>query len=233
MRKPENNISIHESFSVGALLALAGGFLDAYTYLSRGGVFANAQTGNMVLLGIRLAERNWGGAVRYLIPIIAFAAGVLLAEWIQSALKGRANVRWRQAVLLLEIALLAIIGFVPDGRWNWAVNVAVSFVCALQGEAFRTMHGLSYATTMCTGNLRSGTECLFLYFQTRNRLLLSNGMKYYAIIVVFIVGAVLGVFLTGWLAERAVWVPASLLAVVFSVLFQRSPEQPVPPQSRQ
>ncbi|MPM04413.1 hypothetical protein SDC9_50690 [bioreactor metagenome] len=233
MQQPENKIAIHESFSVGALLALTGGFLDAYTYLSRGGVFANAQTGNMVLLGIRLAERNWGGAVRYLIPIIAFAAGVLLAEWIQSALKGRANVRWRQAVLLLEIALLAIIGFMPDGSWNWAVNVAVSFVCALQVEAFRTMHGLSYATTMCTGNLRSGTECLFLYFQTKNKVLFSNGMKYYAIIVVFIVGAVLGVFLTGWLAERAVWVPAGLLVIVFSLLFQRTPEQPEPPQSQQ
>lgn len=233
MRQPENKISIHESFSVGALLALAGGFLDAYTYLSRGGVFANAQTGNMVLLGIRLAERNWGGAVRYLIPIIAFAAGVLLAEWIQAALKGRSSVRWRQAVLLLEIALLAVIGFAPDGSWNWAVNVAVSFVCALQVEAFRTMHGLSYATTMCTGNLRSGTECLFLYFRTRNRVLLSSGMKYYAIIVVFILGAVLGVFLTGWMAERAVWVPVCLLAVVFSLLFQREPMQTEPPQPRQ
>lgn len=228
MRQPENRISTHESFSVGALLALAGGFLDAYTYLSRGGVFANAQTGNMVLLGIRLAERNWSGAVRYLIPIIAFAAGVLLAEWIQSALKNRANIRWRQAVLLLEIALLIVIGFVPDGSWNWAVNVAVSFVCALQVEAFRTMHGLSYTTTMCTGNLRSGTESLFLYVQTRNRVLLSNGIKYYAIIVVFIVGAVFGVFLTGWMAERAVWVPAGLLAIVFSLLFQRAPEQSKP-----
>ena len=39
---------------MGALLAAAGGLLDAYTYLSRGGVFANAETGNMVLFGICL-----------------------------------------------------------------------------------------------------------------------------------------------------------------------------------
>ena len=32
-----------ESFRLGAVLALAGGFLDAYTYLVRGGVFANAR----------------------------------------------------------------------------------------------------------------------------------------------------------------------------------------------
>ena len=45
-----------ESFAAAALLALSGGLLDAYTYLCRGGVFANAQTGNMVLLAIRAAE---------------------------------------------------------------------------------------------------------------------------------------------------------------------------------
>ncbi|MEN6418736.1 MAG: YoaK family protein [Clostridiaceae bacterium] len=229
MRQPIQRIQRSESFPVGALLALAGGFLDAYTYLSRGGVFANAQTGNMVLLGIRLAERNWSGAARYLIPIFAFAAGVLLAEWIQHKLKHRTDVHWRQAVLLLEIMLLLVIGFVPDGDWNGAVNIAVSFVCALQVEAFRTMHGLAYATTMCTGNLRSGTESLFLYLQTKNRVLLQNGMKYYAIILIFILGAVLGVFLTGWLAERAVWIPAGLLLLVFLLLFQRAPEQPVSP----
>ncbi|MEN6594255.1 MAG: YoaK family protein [Clostridiaceae bacterium] len=219
-----NKISIHESFSVGALLALAGGFLDAYTYLSRGGVFANAQTGNMVLLGVRLAERDWSGAVRYLIPILAFAAGVLLAEWIQFVLKHQRIVHWRQVVLLIEILLLCAIGFVPDGDWNPYVNIAVSFVCALQVEAFRTMHGLSYATTMCTGNLRSGTECIFRYFQTKDRSLLSSGMKYYAIILIFILGAVLGVFLTGWIAERAVWVPGGMLVIAFLLLFQRSPE---------
>ena len=35
MRQPS------DTFAVAALLALAGGFLDAYTYLCRGGVFAN------------------------------------------------------------------------------------------------------------------------------------------------------------------------------------------------
>ena len=50
-----------ESFRLGAVLALTGGFLDAYTYLIRGGVFANAQTGNIVLLGVRLM-RGTGAA---------------------------------------------------------------------------------------------------------------------------------------------------------------------------
>ena len=67
-----------ESFAAAALLALSGGLLDAYTYLCRGGVFANAQTGNMVLLAIRAAEGKWQEAGRYLIPILAFAAGAMI-----------------------------------------------------------------------------------------------------------------------------------------------------------
>ena len=48
-----------ESYIVGILLAIAGGYLDVYTYICRGGVFANAQTGNIVLLGINVADQNW------------------------------------------------------------------------------------------------------------------------------------------------------------------------------
>ena len=33
---------ISESIEMGAIMALAGGFMDAYSYIGRGGVFANA-----------------------------------------------------------------------------------------------------------------------------------------------------------------------------------------------
>ena len=43
-------VQISESIELGILLALSGGFMDAYSYIGRGEVFANAQTGNMLLL---------------------------------------------------------------------------------------------------------------------------------------------------------------------------------------
>ncbi|MFR1827335.1 MAG: YoaK family protein [Lawsonibacter sp.] len=96
-----------ESFRLGAVLALTGGFLDAYTYLIRGGVFANAQTGNIVLLGVRLMEGDWGGAGHYLVPILAFAAGVLAAELIRGRFRGQA-LHWRQITVAAELLLLAV-----------------------------------------------------------------------------------------------------------------------------
>lgn len=68
----ESKRQMSDSLRVAMLLALAGGFLDAYTYVTRGGVFANAQTGNIVLFGINLFEGNFIAAKDYLVPIFAF-----------------------------------------------------------------------------------------------------------------------------------------------------------------
>ena len=47
--RPHGQMS--DSFLMSAFIILSGGLQDAYTYLCRGKVFANAQTGNIVLLG--------------------------------------------------------------------------------------------------------------------------------------------------------------------------------------
>ena len=102
MKKVKGQMS--ESLVLGLLLALAGGFFDAYTYLCRGGVFANAETGNIVLLGAHLAEGDLEKALRYLLPIVAFAFGVLSAELVKRRFKSRQNrdinIHWRQIVVL-------------------------------------------------------------------------------------------------------------------------------------
>ena len=65
-----------ESIELGIVLAASGGFMDAYSYIMRDHVFANAQTGNMLLLGVSISERNWPEVVRYLFPVLAFAASL-------------------------------------------------------------------------------------------------------------------------------------------------------------
>ena len=69
----EKCLQMSESFFLAAILAIVGGFLDAYSYLMRGHVFANAQTGNIVLFGVYLEKREFTQALYYLVPILAFA----------------------------------------------------------------------------------------------------------------------------------------------------------------
>nr|WP_295945649.1 YoaK family protein [uncultured Agathobaculum sp.] len=216
-----------ESMRLGALLAVAGGFFDAYTYLCRGGVFANAQTGNIVLLGLELAEREWLRALAYLAPILAFALGVVVAEVVKRRGKARqaggAGMHWRQVIVLAEFVLLAVAAFLPQ-RMNMAVNILISFVCAMQVEAFRKVRGSAFATTMCTGNLRSGTELLVIWRQTGDANAARKARHYYCIILFFILGAALGAVCTDTLGERALLITCVPLLAVFGIMFIREEE---------
>lgn len=210
-----------ESIPIGILLALTGGYLDAYTYFSRGGVFSNAQTGNIVLLGINLSEGDWEMALVHLVSVIAFAAGVLLADWIKLTCKTKLGLHWRQRTIGIEFVILILVGFVPNGSLNPYINMAVSFVCAMQVESFRKVHDLAYATTMCTGNLRSGTENLFQYLRSGEKKRLQNSLKYYSIILMFMIGAFLGCLLTKIFWEKAVWGSCIFLFVAFLLMYEK------------
>ena len=75
-----SKIQTSESLILSGLLALSGGFQDAYTYNVRDEVFSNAQTGNVVLMSQHIMSGDWSIALKYLLPIIAFAMGVLVSE---------------------------------------------------------------------------------------------------------------------------------------------------------
>ena len=210
-----------DSYLLGILLALTGGYLDAHTYLFRGGVFANAQTGNIVLFGISLAKGDFLPLVRYLIPILAFVAGVIVAEGVRLLFLKNPAIHWRQIVIAMEILILLGAAWLPQGEWDNVVNVSISFVCALQVETFRKIHGNSLATTMCTGNLRSATELLFHGIRTRDRSAISRCGQYLGIILSFILGAAAGVCGTDLWGGRALLACCALLLAVFFAMFFR------------
>lgn len=208
-----------ETFLLGALLAITGGFLDAYTYLSRGHVFANAQTGNMVLLGMNIVEGNFREASYYIIPIVAFIVGIIVSEWIKKRYKIKSPIHWRQIIIIIEVVVLMIVANIPNGRWNTVANILVSLVCSMQVQSFRKFNGNTFATTMCTGNLRSGTEQMIRYIQTKDRLILERSMQYYGIILFFIIGAGMGVIVTNRLGTYSVLSCCMILMVVFGMMF--------------
>lgn len=208
-------IPIQNRLPTGILLALVGGFLDAYTYQFRGGIFANAQTGNMVLLAISVANREYVKVVYYLIPILAFFFGVLVTEWVKNKVTQVKFTAWEHIIVLMEAALLLIIGFLPAGIPDAIVNVTVSFVCSMQVNSFRKSGDLPYATTMCTGNLRSAAENFYLYSRGKKKESGERFLVYVTIIVIFCVGAAMGCLLTDFVGGKSVWVCCALLMIVF------------------
>ena len=207
-----------EAMSTGIFLTLSGGFQDAYTYYTRGKVFANAQTGNIILLGHNAMNGDFTDAFRYLVPVLACAGGIYISEVIRGIYREYGKLHWRQIVVVLEILLLFVVGFLPQSM-NMAANILVSFVCAMQVEAFRKMKGSAYASTMCIGNLRSATEMLYRYRHTKEKGCLEKCLRYYGVILVFGIGAALGSFMTSLFEERTIWISCGFLFVCFCIMF--------------
>ena len=196
---------------VALLLTLVGGFLDAYTYCERGGVFANAQTGNVVKLGIALANGHREAYLSYLLPIGAFVAGLfvtlMLKEWL--VLRKRRLVR--RAILIVEMCSLAVVGLIPLGaEWDSLANCLVSFVAAMQYESFTTFRGDAIATTMTTGNLRKFVDSLFMGTIHKNPGELARAGKFLTIIATFLAGAFIGTHACNFMWGAAV-IPAIAL----------------------
>lgn len=207
-----------EAFVTAVFLSMSGGLQDAYTYLYRGSVFANAQTGNIVLLSTNLFAGNWAVVPHYIVPLCFFALGVWAAERIRLRWQKMRRLHWRQLVVAEELLLLFAVGFMPQSL-NLLANAMVSFACAMQVQAFRKVDGYGYASTMCIGNLRSGMEALCLWQNTKDAQALSKAKRYFGIIFLFALGAGLGSVALEYLGGRAIWLSCALLAVSFALMF--------------
>lgn len=213
---PEKQMS--EAFINSIFLAMSGGFQDAYTYFTRDKVFSNAQTGNVVLMSQHFMMGEWKDGLKYLLPLLAFAFGVLAAERIQAQFRFARRLHWRQGILLLEIAILLIVGFLPQ-TLNMTATILVSFSCAMQVQAFRKVDGYSYASTMCIGNLRSGTAAFSMYLRDKRPEQLRQSLYYFGIILFFAIGAGIGGNLSMRYGIHMIWVSVGCLLVSFFMMF--------------
>lgn len=209
-----------DKFRSAVFIILSGGFQDAYTYCCRGGVFANAQTGNIVLMSAALFRGDWEAVVKYLVPVLSFLLGIAVAELVHVHYRKQEKIHWRQIVLIEEILLLFIVGFIPE-TLDPLANALVSFVCALQVQTFHKIHGQPYASTMCIGNMKNGAEALCAYFHSGDKRILAKAGVYFGVILLFAVGAGIGGAATAHIGERAVWVSCALLTVSFCIMFKR------------
>ena len=212
-------MQISESFRLSALLSFSGGLQDAYTYNVRGNVFANAQTGNVVLMSQNFMCGEWLHGLYYLCPLVSFSLGVFIAERIESRYKNSKKLHWRQIILFIEIAVLAMVGLLPDFL-DTVANMLVSFSCAMQVQAFRKVRGYGYASTMCIGNLRSGTESLSQYLRSGERESIHKALHFFGIILIFAIGAGTGGVLSGVFGIRTIWISVAILFAVTALMLR-------------
>jgi uncharacterized membrane protein YoaK (UPF0700 family) len=190
------------------LLTLVAGLADAVGFLTMGGIFAANMTGNTVLAGIALADGHWALASSRFIPLIAFFFGAMLARLLL-------RLTHRAAVpLLLEAALLAIVGFLPIGRDIELMIAALAM--GLQASAITHFGSAAVSTVVVTGTIARIADAVLdrLWFAEKRalplvatpRLLMLTWVGYFA-------GALAGALLIK-VMSMPLLVPAALLVVV-------------------
>ena len=196
------------SLIMGTILAFVGGYLDAYTYITRDGVFATAQTGNMVLFAVRAVSTEYHGAILNIPPFLAFIAGVLVAEYIKD--KHTSNTR---AVLLLEFAILFIVGWLPASVSNMLITMCIAFVSSLQIATFNKLETWSYNSTITTGNLRTAAQASYAAFVKHDPESIRKSRNFTTIILSFICGALIGTLLITYLGNTSIWIAAGIILI--------------------
>ncbi|MGD1069987.1 MAG: YoaK family protein [Bryobacteraceae bacterium] len=202
------------TLGIATLLAAAGGFLDGFTWVGHGHVFANAMTGNVVLLGIYCFSGSWRTGLSHLPAILAFVAGVSAAQAMQLRSKRRGVGAPYHAVLALEIGVLLILSLLPAATPDILFTAIIAFAASVQVQTFREVNGQSYNSTFTTGNLRTLSEAAFAWFFEGRSPANARIAKDFAIIcTAFLVGAAAGGYATQTFGNRALWCDVALLAL--------------------
>ena len=136
-------LSLIEAF----LFTFIGGFSNAYTYILRGGIFSNMQTGNLIKFIIGLSNGNFEPL--YFIPIISFIIGCLITPLLN---KLKNSYIIDQIIILLTYL---ICGFIPSSTILNILTVSImAFIGAILFDSFNECLNTTYTSIMCTNNMR-------------------------------------------------------------------------------
>jgi uncharacterized membrane protein YoaK (UPF0700 family) len=198
------------SLTTGSVLMLATGFVDAYTFLQHGHVFAQAMTGNLVLIAIGAFDPAVVAFWRPLVPYAAFMVGVAVV-WGWSRRRGTPAPQLTTLGLL--VGVLVVVGFVRAGTLSVVVTAVIAFAAGMQIAAFRDVGRAAFTTTVMTTNSMKTVNAALTALTSADVEDRAVARSYATALGGFVAGAFLGAFLATRWGERAAWVDAALFAV--------------------
>ncbi len=198
------------------LLMFVGGFLGAFTYSIRGGVFCNAQTANFVLMGMAVGNRQWSKALYYFIPMGAYLIGTILSEALPVPIKKKGIIRWDTLLIGVEMIVIFILGLLPETIPFQISQIAINIIMSMQYNTFRQAKGVPMATTFCTNHIRQLGVFLYKTIHHHNdsnyrmRFIIHVGM-----LITFVLGAIISTIACRYILGKAIWLALIPLGILF------------------
>lgn len=236
-----------EKYYIFELLTIVGGMMGLYTYNLRGGVFCNAQTGNIVKMIAAFGRGQWLESWYYFIPFTAYILGTIISEVLPERVKHTYFIRWDTVLVGIEIVVLFLIGFMPFTWPDQIAQVVINFLCAMQFNTFRQAEGVPMATLFVTNHVRQigisiariikryekdtekqaeieehiGIKLAKMHRDytpyTTEREKMAKHVK---LIIAFCIGGVIVTALSPYLLEKAIWLAIIPLSACFAVMLR-------------
>lgn len=175
-----------QRYHIFVLLMLSGGFMGAYSYFLKGGVFANAETANLLILAFNIAELNTEGIISVLYPISAFFIGTFFSQMFIEKL-GR---RWIPTLLIVEIMALISLSLLPSETPDRVFHVVIAVLSSMQFNTFRKARGVAMSTLFCTAHLRGFGASLYSAIADRKGEELKKSLYHGGLIMTFLAGGI-------------------------------------------
>lgn len=197
-----------------AVLMFVGGFYGAFTYLLRGGIFCNAQTANFVLFAMAIGSGEFKKALYYLIPMGAYLLGAIISEALPKPIKRLRLIRWDTFLIILEMIVVLILGFLPESTPFQVSQIAINFICSMQYNTFRQAQGVSMATTFCTNHIRQVGVFIVKSVTGKEKASIKRMLHHTGMLICFVLGGILSTVFCKLMLGKAIWITLIPLGIV-------------------
>jgi uncharacterized membrane protein YoaK (UPF0700 family) len=206
-----------DSWPLLILVTAIGGFSASYSFLSRGGVFAFAQTGNIIYSGHVMASGHFAQVLTFLCPVLSYMSGLFCSQQLESRFQDK--VSFQRVVLLLESVLMTVTALLPASYAGIRLSLCLlGLASGLQMETFHRVNSYEYTSIMVMGNMKRTVEAFGTYLKDHRSASLTKALIYVVVNVIFCLGSGWGFVVTKALGDKGILLPALLLAIAALVL---------------
>ena len=208
------------------LLVFIGGFLGGFVHEFRGGVFSNAQTGNVIRLGIALCNGERQTATHCVISFCAYVTGAFLCELAIGKRLSVGPLRWETIFTGLATLTLCVLSLVPNSASFILTQIPVNFIAVMQYNTFRKVDierlppehrkidQVGMSTTFCTNHVRNIGVSLEKLAQTGEPIYARQAAAHFGMVLSFGLGVISSVLLAGVFLGKAMFFALIPLGVI-------------------
>lgn len=204
------------------VMAVIGGFLGGYAVLTRSGVFASAETSNLIYLVLMIAGQDFSDFLIRLGALAIYIGGIVIV----SAMSHLTTKDKRMFAILVDAAVILIQGFIPQDVDNMLATYLIFFATAVQWSSFAGIKGYVISTIFCTNNLRQFVTAALDYGFTKDPNMAVKREVYGFTLLFFHIGVLVAGFLGVIGGLKSIWFALPLTGAALILLLMEKKSAP-------